>query len=255
MPPMPSGHIAPALLERKTPDRSISQIVGPNGLPITTYEPTVDNILQTPPGFDNFYLGTGILGTSSPAVDATPEGSWQAGDRLLSIGPSNGSPPATWFVEYYKPLANCALWAKIADGDATDIIPANRCAGGLQIHTFRDNLNYKWPNFLHTDNQRYAYTGTDIIHDALPLTSSEINNPGKYGRFYVYSFTSSYVSPSTYDPPYSISNLRDTGTAVQIYGFTEAITGGASSEFTVPYSPTVNDVKSTVTYAKMIEIL
>jgi len=137
---MPSGYIAPALLEPKTPDRSISQIVGPNGLPITTHDPTVE--YDVPAGYPGFYAGyfqgPGTFGTNSTG-DATAPSGTLAGDLLIAGKTTSG---ATGYTEFdYDPFLMHWHW-RTATGDANDNIPQSQCGAGCLIYGWRDGPLY-----------------------------------------------------------------------------------------------------------------
>jgi hypothetical protein len=141
---MPSGYIAPALLEPKTPDPQYSEL--PSGVLVpNAHEPTVDNIIQTPPSFyAGYFMGSGQLGVSGEQ-DATAPSGTLAGDLLLCAKLTLG---ATGYTNYdYVVFLPYWHW-RIATGDANDNIAASQCGGGCLIWGWRDGPNYSSGLFL-----------------------------------------------------------------------------------------------------------
>lgn len=256
--PMPSGFIAPALLEPNPPNPSVS-IISPSGIILNTYDPTVDNILAPPPGFGADFLGAGIAGSNNPAQDALAPGATQPGDKLIAMA-SSTTPTSGWSLTYGPPLATGKVWERTADGTALDNIPAANCGAVTQIFGFRHpGTNYQLTAFFSNGESILPYTDTDLLVPANALTTAENNNPGLYARFMLYKGTcSSLTSPVSISPDFTktaevIGGVS--GNSLIVVGIRQLVQSVAEAQFSIPYETFASSTKASVSFARVLEIL
>lgn len=258
-PPMPSGIIAPPLLEPKTPN-PIASVISANGdIILNSYDPTVDNELIVPPGFGADFVGAGIAGSNNPAQDALAPGGVSVGDQLIAMA-SSTSPPTGWFNTFAPPLAPGKIWEKLADGTANDNIIASRCGAVCQIFAFRKpGVNYQITPFFYNGEYTLAYTDDDLLVPANPLLQTEIDNPGLYARFMLYKGScSSLVNPVSISPDFTktaevIGGVS--GTSLIVVGIRQIVASIAEAQFAIPYQTFASSTKSAMSYARLLEVV
>ena len=258
-PPMPSGIIAPPLLEPKTPNPIASTISANGDIIINSYDPTVDNELIVPPGFGADFLGAGIAGSNNPAQDALAPGATSPGDRLIAMT-NTTSVASGWFLSYGPSLSTGKVWERTADGSSLDNIPAASCGVVSQIFGFRNpGTNYEMTPFFLNGEYTIPATDTNLTVPANPLLQLEIDNPGLYARFMLYKGQcSSLLNPVSIDPDFTktaevIGGVG--GQALVVIGIRQLVQSVAEAQFNIPYQTFASSTKAATSLARIIEIL